>query len=151
VAAAEGDVVAAPVVDVGDGAVGGDAGGAGVRVAAAGDGGGLGAGCVGGGGGAAVEGAVGAAVVVLVGEPAELVLEGGQGLGGGLAGEPAFEGLVEPLDLALGLGVARLAVLLGDPAGGELGLEGVAAAGGQAGGEDQAVEFLSGVKRSGWS
>ena len=39
--------------------------------------------------------------------------------GGGSGGEPAFEGLVEAFDFALGLGVAGVAVLLGDAQGGE--------------------------------
>lgn len=49
------------------------------------------------------------------------VLKGGQecvevveGGGFGLGAEPAFQGLVEAFDLALGLGVAGVAVFLGD-------------------------------------
>jgi hypothetical protein len=61
-------------------------------------------------------------------------------------GEPAFEGLVEPLDLALGLWVAGAAVLLGDPQGREQVLEGVLAAG-ESCGVDASVEFLRDVKR----
>jgi hypothetical protein len=58
---------------------------------------------------------------------------------------------VEPLRLALGLGVERLAVLLGGAEGGQEVLEGVAAAA-EAGGIDAPVEFLSGVKYfSRWS
>ena len=48
--------------------------------------------------------------------------------GGWLLGEPAFEGLVEAFDLALGLRVVGVAVLLGDAEGGEEVFEGVAAA-----------------------
>ena len=64
--------------------------------------------------------------------------------GGGLVrlgAEPVFHRLLEPLDLALGLGVVRLAVLLLDAEAAQLVLEGVAAAAaaGQAGGEDHAV------------
>jgi hypothetical protein len=49
--------------------------------------------------------------------------------------------------------VVRLAVLLAHAEAAQLGFEGVAAAlaAGQAGGEDQAVEFLIGVKWFGWS
>ena len=54
----------------------------------------------------------GAALVVVLAEDVELVLQAGQGAGGRLPGQPAFLGLVEPLDLALGLGVERPAVLL---------------------------------------
>jgi len=59
-------------------------------------------------------------------------------------------GLVESLDLALGLGVVRAAVLLGDAEGGQQVLEGVAAAA-EASGADAPVEFLSGVKGAGGS
>ena len=52
--------------------------------------------------------------------------------------EPAFLGLVEPFDLALGLGVERVAVLLGDAEGGQQVLEGVPAAA-EAGGADAPV------------
>jgi hypothetical protein len=79
-------------------------------------------------------------------------LELGQGGGlGGLGAEPVLHGLLEPLDLALGLGVARLAVLLPDAEAPKLVFQGVAAAPatGRAGGEDHAVEFLSGVKQFG--
>ena len=40
--------------------------------------------------------------------------ESGQGVGARLAGQPAFEGLVETFDFALGLRVVGVAVLLGD-------------------------------------
>lgn len=48
--------------------------------------------------------AVGPVMVVDVAESVELGLELGQGGGGGLCGEPSFLCLVEPFDLALGLG-----------------------------------------------
>ena len=73
--------------------------------------------------------AVRAVLVVVPAEDVELRLEkAGQGGGGRLCGEPAFLGLVEPFDLALGLGVERMPVLLGDAQGGQQVLEGVAAA-----------------------
>jgi hypothetical protein len=53
--------------------------------------------------------------------------------GGWLLGQPAFLGLVEPFGLALGLGVVRVAVLLGDAQGGEEVPEGVPAAAGTGG------------------
>ena len=81
-----------------------------------------------------------------------LVVDGGEGVqhllqlaeGGWLArlgAEPVLHGLLEALDLALGLGVAGLAVLLGDAQAAQLVLEGVAAAlaARQAGREDHAV------------
>ena len=52
--------------------------------------------------------------------------------------EPALQGLVEALDLALGLGMARCPVLLADAEIGEQVLEAVAAAG-EAAGVDGAV------------
>ena len=60
---------------------------------------------------------------------------------GGLGGEPVLEGLPEPLDLALGLRVARLAVLLLDAEAAQFVLEAVAAAAaaGESGGEHQPV------------
>jgi hypothetical protein len=66
-------------------------------------------------------------------EGVELGLESGQGGGGRLLGEPAFLGLVESLGLALGLGVEQVAILLGDPEGGQQVLEGVTAAAGPGG------------------
>jgi hypothetical protein len=45
-----------------------------------------------------------------------------------LGGQPFLQGLPEPLDLALGLRVVRLAVLLRDPEPGQLMLQAVAAA-----------------------
>ena len=58
--------------------------------------------------------------------------------GRGRAGEPAFEGLVEAFDFALGLRVAGVAVLLGDAQGGEEAFEVVAAVG-ESGGVDRSV------------
>ena len=106
------------------------------------------------GGGAAWQGAVRPPGVVDAGEGVEQGLELGEG--GGLAGlgaEPVLQGLLEPLGRALGLGVVRLAVLLGDAEAAQFVFQAVAAAfaAGQAGGEDHAVEFLIGVKWFGWS
>jgi hypothetical protein len=58
-----------------------------------------------------------------------------------LGGQPVLERLLEPLGLALGLGVAGLAVLLGDAPAAQFVLEAVAAAfaAGQPCGEDHAV------------
>jgi hypothetical protein len=68
-----------------------------------------------------------AAGVVEAGELVEEGLEAGQGGGlGWLGAEPFLEGLLEPLDLALGLGVVRLAVLLAGAEVVQLGLQGVA-------------------------
>ena len=80
----------------------------------------------------------GAVLVVVLAEGVELGLEAGQGGGGRLRGQPAFLGLVEPFDLALGLGVEGVAVLLGDAQGGQQVLEGVPAAA-EAGGVDAPV------------
>jgi len=72
---------------------------------------GAGVGVEGGGGGAAADGAVGAVLVVVVGEGVELGLQGGEGgRGGGLAGEPVLQGLVQAFDFAAGLRVVGLAV-----------------------------------------
>jgi hypothetical protein len=70
------------------------------------------------------------------------------GEGGGLAGlggQPLLQGLPEPLHLALGLGVVRLAVLLLHAEAAQLGFQAVAAAlaAGEPGGEDHAVECRS--------
>lgn len=83
------------------------------------------AGGVGLGRGGAVEGPVGSLFVVDRAESVELGLEFVQGGRCWLAGEPAFLGLVESFDLALGLGVARCAVLLGDAERGQGVFEGV--------------------------
>lgn len=66
-------------------------------------------GCGVGGGCAAVQGPVWAFVVIDVAELLQLFVEVFQGVGARLAGQPAFEGLVEAFDFALGLRVA------GDP------------------------------------
>ena len=71
-------------------------------------------------------------------EAVELGLQLVQGGGGGLSGEPALQGLVETLDLALGLRMAGMAVLLADAQVGEQVLEAVAAAG-EARGVDRPV------------
>ena len=150
---ADADVVELPVAAQGELAVGVDAvgpdpvvaGGAGLA------GGGLGAGGVGNCGGAPVrQGPVGAAGVVVSGEGIQQSLELGEVSGPVLGGEPFLQGLPEPLDLALGLGVVRPAVLLPDPQQPQLVLQGVPAAPAAAAGEprcvDRAIEFLSGVK-----
>jgi hypothetical protein len=62
-----------------------------------------------------------------------------------LRGEPALQGLVEAFDLALGLGMVGMAVLLGDAEVGEQVFEAVAAAG-ETRGVDRAIEFLTDVK-----
>ena len=60
------------------------------------------------------EGPVWSAGVVGLGELVELGLETDKAGGGGLSGEPPFQGLVEAFDLALGLRVVGVAVLLLD-------------------------------------
>jgi hypothetical protein len=122
---AELDVVQASAASEGDGARGVDGVVADAEVpVAVVVGVGFGAPGVGLGGGAPVQGAVGTAGVVVVGERVGLVLQAGQG-GAWPRVQPAFEGLVEALDLALGLGVVRGAVLLGDAEGEEFDLEAV--------------------------
>ena len=66
--------------------------------------------------------------VVVAGELAELVLQFGEGGGGGLGAEPFLQGLLESLYFALGLGVAGAAVFLGDAQAAQLVLQAVAAA-----------------------
>jgi len=78
-------------------------------------------------------------------------LQAGQVSGlGRLGGEPSLQGLPEPFDLALGLRVIGLAVLLPHAEAAQLVLQPVAAAAAAAAGEpgrvDRAVEFFSGVK-----
>ena len=80
----------------------------------------------------------GAVLVVVLAEGAGLALQVAQGGGGRLPGQPAFLGLVESSGLALGLGVERLAVLLGDAEGAQEVLEGVPPAA-EAGGADAPV------------
>ena len=65
-------------------------------------------------GGAAVQSSMRSVFVVVLGERVELPLELLDGDGGGSGLKPALQGLVEPLDLALGLGVAGRSVLLAD-------------------------------------
>ena len=60
------------------------------------------------------QGPVRAAGVVVAGEGVQQGLELGDGDGPGLGCQPFLQGLPEPLDLALRLGMVRLAVLLGD-------------------------------------
>ena len=64
--------------------------------------------------GLTVEGSVGAAFVVVLAELFQLSLQLGDGPGGWSGREPALQGLVKPLGLALGLGVAGSPVLLPD-------------------------------------
>ena len=66
-------------------------------------------------------------LVVGEAERIELGLQLAQGPGWRLAREPAFQGLVEALDLALGLGMPGRPVLLADAEVGEQVLEAVAA------------------------
>jgi hypothetical protein len=80
--------------------------------------------------------------VVDAGEGVQELLEFGEGGGlGRLGGQPFLQGLPEPLDLALGLGVVRAAVLLIDAEAAQLVLEAVAAAAaaGVPGGEHHSV------------
>src|SRR5699024_9562908 len=126
----------------GDFAVGIDAVGAGAPLGlGVGVRGGLGQGGVGLCWGAAADGAVWAVVVVPVLEAIKQGLQLGERGWSWAGGEPAFEGLVEAFDLALGLGVAGAAVLLLDAVGVQEFLEAVTAsfAAGQASGGDQAV------------
>ncbi len=83
-------------------------------------------------------GAVAALGVVDDAEGVEEFLEFGQGGWVGSCGQPAFEGLVEAIDLSLGLGVAGVAVALGDAQGGQESFEVVVAAG-ESRGVDRAV------------
>ncbi len=78
-------------------------------------------------------------LVVDAGEAVQLGLQFGHGGGGWLSGEPALQGLVEALDLALGLGMAGMAVLLRNAEVGEQVFEAVAAAG-EAGSVDRAID-----------
>ena len=89
-----------------------------------------------------------AAVVVFVDEGVELGLQFGDGVGAGLAGEPAFEGLVEAFDLAAGGGVVGGGVDLDDAQVVQFCFQGVAAAfaAGKAGGEHHAVVGQCGVR-----
>jgi len=93
-------------------------------------GGGLGPGGVGGGrGGPVRQRAVRPAGVVEAGEGVEQGLELAEGGGlGPLGAQPVLEGLLEPLDLALGLRVVRFPVLLLDAELAQFGFQVVAAA-----------------------
>jgi hypothetical protein len=107
VVSADADVVEFSAVAEGDDAGVVDAVAADTVVGAGGAvaGGGLGPGGVGGGrGGPVGQGPVRPFFVVDGGELIELGLEPGEGGGGRLPGQPFLEGLLEPLDLALGLG-----------------------------------------------
>ena len=84
------------------------------------------------------ERAVGALLVVVLAERVELALEFGDGAGRWPGAKPAFLGLVEAFDLALGLGVAGGSVLLANPEQRQEVFEGVATAA-EAGGVDAAV------------
>ncbi len=116
---ADADVVEAAGVAEGELAVGINAVGADPVVAAGAGlaGGGLGPGVIGGGGGGPVrQGSVRPLVVVDPREDIQQGLQLGEVVGLGiLGGEPFLQGLLEPLGLALGLGVIRLAVLLFTP------------------------------------
>jgi hypothetical protein len=65
-------------------------------------------------GGGSVQRAVGPVFVVMLAEPIELPLQGGEVGCRGAGSEPALQGLVEALDLALGLRVSGRSVLLLD-------------------------------------
>jgi hypothetical protein len=93
---------------------------------------GFGAGGVGGGWGFAANGPVGSGVVVVVGEGVELGLQLGDRGRRVLAGQPAFEGLVEAFDLAAGLRVVGPGAGVGDAQAGDFGFQGAAATAGAA-------------------
>ena len=80
-------------------------------------------------------------MVVDVSELLELLVQVFEGVCPRLPGEPAFKGLVEPFDFALGLWVVRGTVFLRDAQGVELVFESVSSAfpAGEAGGVDHAV------------
>jgi hypothetical protein len=61
--------------------------------------------------------------VVVAGEPVELVLQPGHRGGAGLGGQPFLLGLVEPLDLAAGLGMVGPGVAESDAVQAELDFE----------------------------
>ncbi len=103
--------------------------------------GGFGSCVVDGGGGLTVEGSVGSPLVVFLGEFVELVLEVFDGVGGGLGGQPLFEGLLESFDFPAGGRVVGSAVFLEDAQVGEGAFESVEAASatGESGGVDHCV------------
>jgi hypothetical protein len=121
-----------------------------VRLAALAGRGGFDGGDIGLGRGGAVERTVGPDLVVDASEGVQLGLQLGEGDGGWLGGEPALQSLLEAFDLALGLRMAGMAVLLGDAQAGEQVFKAVAAAG-ETGGVDRAIEFLTDVKLRWWS
>ena len=74
------------------------------------------------------QGAVRPLVVVDTGKGVQEGLELGEGGGmGGPGAEPVFEGLLKPLDFALGLGVVRAPVFLPDSQAAQVGFQAVAA------------------------
>ena len=91
-----------------------------------------------------------ALMVIDVAEFLELGVEVLQGLCPRLAAEPFLQGLMEPLNLSLGLRVARGPVFLRDFQGVQEGLEAVAAAfaAGEAGGIDQTVVRQGGSRQA---
>ena len=89
----------------------------------------FGCGGVGDRGGEPLQCPVGSKLVVDALEAVELGLQLDDGGGGGLGGEPALQGLVEAFDLALGLRMVRMAVVLRDAEVGDQVFEAVAAAG----------------------
>ena len=141
---AQADVVQASAVAQGDPAAG-DLVVANAPVPVAAGGRSLRAGGVDLGRGAFSQGSVRPGVVVGGGERVELGLQCAQGTGRWLGAQPLLHGLLEALDLALGLGVVGASVLLVDAEDDQLTLEGVGAVQ-ESGGEDQAVEFLADVK-----
>jgi len=78
-------------------------------------------------------------VVVVAGEPVELGLQVGDRDGAGLADQPAFQGLVEALHLAAGLGVVGAGVTGSDPQGVQFQLDRAATSPTRGCGEDRAV------------
>jgi hypothetical protein len=88
---------------------------------------------------------VGSKLVADALEAVELGLQLGDGGGRWLGCEPALQGLVEAFDLALGLRIVGMAVLLRDAQVGDQVFEAVAAAS-EPGCVDRAVEFLTDVK-----
>src|SRR5438093_12248591 len=77
--------------------------------------------------------------VVVVAEPIELRLEFADALGGRLLAEPPLLGLMEPFDLAAGLGMVRGGVSKRDPQSCELHLDGTASAASRSTGEHRGV------------
>ena len=137
---ADADVVQAAVVAQGHAAAVDDvAADAAVRLGQPAGGGGAGPGvpCL--GRRAATERAVGPLGVVDLGERVELGLQVRDGRAGIMRGEPAFERLVEALDLAAGLGMVGTRVRQSDVQRGEVTFERDLAAAAGGGGEDRGV------------